>query len=524
MTTENIIDGRHRFSGRNLDSARGRSSAELEQRLAATARVPDHDKPILASNLGKLASKVQPENPLVGARTMIEQAGLEGLWQKRKRFIRLPDESNPRASSAGEYGSSGATFVQLARAAAQLLAGNHSVENADSERANAIRALASGSSFLPNYTPRSGAEKSAKGLLDEYRNVLSTAIAERTSIRELWAVLRDAPFDVTALDEEEFDLCDVHAASPQWVPAALMRPMFSEFVEGAVFDPDAAFPTGWQHPMIEIGQIAFRTDAPLFVLPTDVAEFFKPEAADADGVIPPEARAWLQEQGAGQRHTNGLMESLPQVEYGERGEFGWRTASIACMKHAGLEVCPSSEGEPTIRLVTWGLADTVAYTQFHFSQREEEAAIAASAGTLSQVSMADIDGSEIVWVLHAAPFEARAPKDPSPRVVGLLDFLWHEDIHLYELLEPGWTETPSAASLLLKGEHQFYPAVPQTEAPPVPIQKGSVGAGLYANLVAAVEENRFDKILIEKAKLTAEAGLRFHEWMVEHSRDALKRI
>jgi hypothetical protein len=88
-----------------------------------------------------------------------------------------------------------------------------------------------------------------------------------------------------------------------------------------------------------------------------------------------------------------------------------------------------------------------------------------------------------------------------------------------------WTEGEFQAQMLLGAEDiRFYPT--NLEADPIAgvLRSGSVGASLLSNLNAKSDANSITNLLIEKAALTAEAGLKFYEAMLEDHRSAIRKI
>ena len=88
----------------------------------------------------------------------------------------------------------------------------------------------------------------------------------------------------------------------------------------------------------------------------------------------------------------------------------------------------------------------------------------------------------------------------------------------------GWTENPNAAELLLGDNIDFVPIFPQSDPIGSVAPAGSVGSSLLQNLRVASEENRITQLLIRRAELTATAGLRFYDAMVDDVRSAFRRI
>jgi hypothetical protein len=109
------------------------------------------------------------------------------------------------------------------------------------------------------------------------------------------------------------------------------------------------------------------------------------------------------------------------------------------------------------------------------------------------------------------------------RVVGLLP-TWEISGEFQRLSECGWSDDPTSASLLIGGEHRFIPTIANCEPVAGPLRASSLGAGILNNAISAHDTDSVAKLLIEKCALTADAGLRFHEAMVDRYREALRRI
>ena len=107
---------------------------------------------------------------------------------------------------------------------------------------------------------------------------------------------------------------------------------------------------------------------------------------------------------------------------------------------------------------------------------------------------------------------------------------WLNDGHdFYEFEETiganGWTEDRFLARVLLGAEDlRFYPVNPEAKPIAGVLRKGSVGASLLNNLNAKSDANSITNQLIEKAALTADAGLKFYEAVLEEHRAAIRKI
>ena len=370
-TQDNVIDGRNRFQQRG---DRGGAGASLEERVAAMPRVPVGDKHVLAANLGRLASRLDPASPLSGAKRIVQASGHDGLWQKRKRFIRLPTENATPSCEPGDYGSSGSTFVALARAAGKLLAANEAPEAVEREQERSVRTLLNGTSFLPHYTPLTKSDRNAKSLLDDYASAVLSAINERTRIQDLWTILQDSPvgLDARSADDDPFEM---PLGGAEKVPDKLLRPMFRPHIVEAMFRPEAHHLSEWQNPMVELGFIALRFETRMFPLPSDVAELFHPSKLNEDYFcLSSKAVQWLE---------NVRWSRLEDPQMGE-----WKSAKVSAVRKVGLTIGQGEEREPGLRLSLWGGGSydepAAAYGPYGWSNNLEDQ-IVASGGNLTQL-------------------------------------------------------------------------------------------------------------------------------------------
>ena len=514
LEQDNVIDGRARFH----HSGANRVGDSFEDRLARTSRVPHSDRPTMANNLGRLAERIDPANPLAGAKRMVEATEHQGLWQKRKRFILLPTEQAPPVDSGETYGSSGLTYLQLARAAGRLLAANGSPDVVERERERAVRALAFGTSFLPNYTPLSKTEQTAKALIDEYATVLLTAVESRTRIADLWNVLRDSPIDLRSrsADDEPFELT---FGGAERLPEILLSSIFRPHVVEAVFRPQDGYGCGWEHPSVALGFVALRFETNMFAVPPDVAKLFHASNVDEDYFcLGDEAIEWL--------CSIGGKRDIPDCEFDYSTGYGWKRVSLSLLRRVGLTLTQGDEGEPKLQLSIWGGSwdePAVAFSPYGLRDHIEDR-IVASGGEASQLRSVYIDQDQAmnVCVLYSDLVSMNPSADVE--VVGLLPEWWTLDNEFHSLSEFGWSDHPQAASLLLGSVHRFIPTIPKCEPVAGPLRSGSLGAGLLNNAATALQSENVATSLIERAAITADAGLRFHEAMVDRYREALRRI
>jgi hypothetical protein len=510
----NVIDGRSRFQRQGGTSGGG---ASFEDRLGRTARVPLDDRPTMAANLGRLAERINPASPLAGAKRIVDETGHEGLWQKRKRFIRLPSEDASPIDETGAYGSSGSTYLSLARSAGKILASNQTPDAVERERERAVRTMLVGTSFLPSYTPLTKSDRTAKSLLDEYESVLLGAVKTRTRLVDLWTVLEDSPLDLEAraADEEPFELT---FGGTEKFPETLLRPIFRDHIVEAIFQPKDGIGFGWDEPTVELGFVAIQVVTSMFAIPEDAAELFHASNENEDGYLAEEAVEWLRSIG----YRKGSF--LPDDPFDRTVGYGWKPATFSVLRRVGLTIAKNDEGQPKLKLHCWG-DDAVAYNSYGLNGHQEDM-IVESGGQTSQLRSLDCDTDDDLYDCLYAVYSEPLRYDVfggEARVVGLLP-TWNISSEFYRFSDCGWSDDPTSASLLIGGEHRFIPTIENCEPVAGPLRSGSLGAGILNNAISAQDANSVANLLIEKAALTADAALRFHEAMVDRYRDALRRI
>ena len=107
------------------------------------------------------------------------------------------------------------------------------------------------------------------------------------------------------------------------------------------------------------------------------------------------------------------------------------------------------------------------------------------------------------------------------------NWLSEEDFQSFseKTLNDGWTEGEFQAKILLGAEDiRFYPSNPDAEPIAGVLRGGSVGASLLQNLKAQNEANSITNQLIKKTALTADAGLKFYEAILEQHRSDIRKI
>lgn len=515
---DNIIDSRERFRARGHANSLG-GDDQLESDILAKARLLGADKAKFAENLGKLAAKVNPANPLLGAQKIIQISGLEGIWEKRKRYFRFPGEDAPAPSKDGEYGSRPRTFVSLAHAAGACLGNSDREDVRLAERRRIIRALAEGTSFAPTFVPSDPADRTAKSLLDHFSSALCAAVAERTRITDLWTTLKDSPFGVDALDADELSTI---APSPYGdaaiFPPSLLRPFYRNHIIAGRFNTiggTLGLDTGWATPTLAIGLIGFPVQSRVFVLPDEVAAGLCRDSETDEGLISESAQNWLADVG----YENG---SLPEISFTEERGYGWKSCHLSVLRWVGLEIVADDNGAPHLQVATWGDHDRIGFNFCEIGLPASEKAIAESVGKYSQARYVDVDGNNLLFAIHAHPFDAA--ETDHPLIIGLLASEFDSGLYPDDFDCKGWTEDQEAFAVLASNKGRFYPTVAEAEPVNGPVMGGSVGASILQNVRFSSKENSIAALLIQKAQLTADAGLKFRDRLIETYREAFRDI
>lgn len=208
----------------------------LGDRLKACGRLTAEDKRICSLNLGKLAERLSPDLPLLGARMIFAEADED--FAKRQRWVTLTGE-DPHAV----LGATGATWLRLATAAGRLFAKSSGSPAEDNEDRSVVQLLR-GTSFLPIYIPANDEQASRKALADGYAKALCDAVTKDGALQRLWSVLQVFPFAVEA-SRERSDIDERDRVPDDWTDVQY-PPNDWHFSASARADPT------WSRPRMDI--------------------------------------------------------------------------------------------------------------------------------------------------------------------------------------------------------------------------------------------------------------------------------
>lgn len=516
-----------------------RKGTELAEAIRSCARLSAADKPHFAVNLGKLAARVHPDDPLIGAREIAINSGIDGVWAKRKRYFRLPGEGAPKSINDGDYASSGATFLKLAETAADLIAPPSNPELIEAEMSRAVRMLATGTSFLPIWRPSEPGERTAQGLLDEFAARLRERIKKETRLVELWKVLADSPITVAPVrEDDEADASQQAFGVAAEFPSGLLYPIFRKGIQHANFEPGGDN-TAWALPAIEFGRVTYELSVPILEIPE---KYLKQLRGRNDEAVPPKIVEWLSSSGMG-RYTPSSDDGPEEWRDMNRAfeeTYGWHHVTVWLTLNAALTLRQGDGFNPEVEINLYG-ADTFGEPIYAFGDCGDRCGyvasnheqIISSEGKLGQRQLLLLDYDQIgglfpcdyLEVVYEEPCQLYEGK--YPKAAGVLQMDWNFSENVLHKIDgfSGWTQSKEAMSLLLGDpEASFTPTFPKCDPLPGPFRAKSVGAALMHNVLRASGEESLTHRLITRANLTAEAGLRFHETMVDAYRDAIRQM
>lgn len=553
----------------NKNNPRTSSLDGIIERLNRQSRLSPADKKVFAVNLGLLAARLDEAKPLNGAKQIVKHSNQVGIWEKRKRFFRLPGEDASNNGVDGEYASNPAAFISLAKAAGELLCKSTKPETIERERQAAIKALVTSSSHMPTYVPSNSADISAKALLDDYAQALSEAIENRTKITELWKILEetdiglDAFWESEVLDAEPSIYGDAAIFPPKLFDGVFRKSIFNgkSVITQAHFSQSDIF-AGWQYPRVRLGYVATTHQIQMFCIPEDqrtlfnaddktIASALKSLGFQLDLDVMPEYELDETYLGAGWKQVTASIISEVFISLA-RGDTGGVKIVI------GTNPLRSDDAlNPDIYLVATderreGAMPRMTLSMAMFDLAKKEKQLIDSGFKKSQIMVHDLPNSS-----HISGYTEGDDDDYDDRVsfefisndlldrkkhhqllpVAILPEWWiqydkdvwldrRDFIKFRENVESrSWTEGEFQAQMLLGAEDiRFYPT--NLEADPIAgvLRSGSVGASLLNNLNAKSDANSITNLLIEKAALTAEAGLKFYEAMLEDHRSAIRKI
>jgi len=547
----------------------------LIERIKGDSRLILDDKKIFALNLGQLASRINENKPLSGAKQIVKKSGRESIWEKRHRYFRFPGEDTPDTGKGGEYASDPKTFVSLAQAAGELLCKSTNSKAIERERKAAVKTLITGSTYMPKYVPSNSADISAVALLDEYAQVLSAAIETRTKITELWKVLETTDIGVKGFRKNiEAARKDEAEPSPYGDAANFPKQLFDNYFRKSFFSGETVVSSGkftidryksddsWAFPSVELGYVATTHQIRMFCIPeeqralcsgddTEIVSALRAIDFDFENFEIPEYDLNDRHEGAGWKQvTASIIHKLSlSIEKNETGGVEIKISILPLRSDDGLNpdiylIHSSGRGEnyephTKLRIAMHDLAEKemqLIKSGFKISQMMEIGLKNSSHNNdFTEDDDDDYDDHYQMEFIYDEFFNLYEHNKLLPIAIlpewwieyGKKAWLDEEDFYQFDETKEsdGWTESEFQAKILLGAEDiRFYPSNPEAESIAGVLRAGSVGASLLENLKAQNEANSITNQLIEKTALTAEAGLKFYEAILEQHRSDIRKI
>lgn len=546
-----MLPNKNHHSTRNSE----RSTKQFDQlleRLASVKQLSIADQRISAINMGKLAALVNPKKPYDGAMQIISASKLSGVKDKRKRFFRLPGEDAPFPCEPGAYNANPSNFVSLAKAAGRLMSNSRDRFLQEKEEKRALLALLLGTSYVPSYMPETLAERSVKGLLEEYALRLAEAIGARTRITELWEALETTPIAVVSQDVEEQP--SEYGTAAVW-PPELLRPMFKRHVKSARFQPNSYPQHGdsWSEPVLELGYLMATYKLHALKIPKDKEHLFPPVTEDYWAefeACASERNAWLE--------GIGFDVNEHRFRDGEigRDQICLDKVTVGFLHEVSLGIRRGVANRIELEISTWPTSKHSILDEDFIVSSDSGAkgslessfeSYVCNAGSASPVSIVPVnpvllEGEDLDELVHNYPkiyaLNCFMLEDVSIRSKGskflffsggLEEEYWadEDDFDEYWTLKRhnGWLEDAISAKILLGANNlSFIPNLEDAEPEAGAARAGSIAASILKNAMSASPENRISQLLIDRVALTAEAGLNFHNALLEKSRSAISQI
>ena len=168
------------------DLSRSQEADELLRKLRDTKRLIKRDQSALVANLGRLVDQFDPANAKATAQLILEP----NEWEKRKRYIRFPDES---VSRSARYAASGGTFARIIASLIEVMA-RKGIERGQA-KAEVVRKVLRGTSFLPPPPFRMPANKDEAdaALFAADINAMCNRLAHEADLADFFALVSKHP-------------------------------------------------------------------------------------------------------------------------------------------------------------------------------------------------------------------------------------------------------------------------------------------------------------------------------------------
>jgi hypothetical protein len=498
----------------------------LGERLKTCGRLTAEDKRICSLNLGRIAERLKPDLPLLGARMIFAEAGED--FAKRQRWITLPGES-PHAV----LGATGGTWLGLANAAGRLSAEASGAISSAASEDRALMQLLRGTSFLPIYVPTNDEQASRKALADGYAKALCDAVANDRALQRLWSVLQVFPFAIEARRESS-SMDQADRVPDDWTDVQY-PPNDWRFCASAKADTD------WSRPRMDIGCVVLKRSTKIFILPSSVTGAFRLQNEDEDGNAPTSVYDDLAASGITMR--NGytcaeLGDLLPDESYDPAKGFGWTPATAYDFARVRLKIVPDENEAPKAvidyysnRQGTYvdlrGVNGVVGCSQsideiLHFQARNRNGRKTFANTRDAWIGEEWINGMLVFTEAHDVYDRSL---DATPVAITEPTYNWDTPEHLELDTDTvlDWCDTPGWAEMMLTDTYRFVPAF-EVSGRGTPFPSGSIAHALFSNLNLTDSDKRLDRAFLRHVRRTAQIGLEWYGGLIDEAQSALESI
>ena len=524
MNGDNVISASDRFARKQQQGAPAPIVAWKQ--LQSTVRTSEDDRIVLAERLGQAASRLNPSAPKKGAHAIMREAWGEDGSKKTGRLFVFEGKQKPTLLE-----SSGASWARLIDAAARLIVtkDNQHPSMVDNAVRQQTARLLRGTSFLPQ-NAQGGAEPGAVGevlqrLADKFVHRLQT----NTRIFELWRILDGHPFTVEHVEGDEPTPASVvpHASQLANNVEWLMR---RESGWKHYFVPVDPMKT-WQEPwtadiFIPVGAFARQVQVKTFVPPPQVAEVFlgssKTSAEMWDAYC-----AWR----TGDEDIGDPI--FPEYEYTDSLGHGAKEETITTLYFAYLRISSGADKRP---VVTFQVNNDYVISCTAIPKLQDENMISyvishARSEHLEVIS--DGIGDQVALVPHMS---VRSLIDENYMRCGPVRIMNNEvgeqeefclrysiDNFSYEQIFSIDGDSEEGRTLLYgAGDMRFIPSFAVEADKPTPTRPGSLADALLRNVDVAPED-QLVSIIEQHGKRIAEAGLAYHQALIDYYQEAIDR-
>lgn len=534
--TDNIIHLPLRHNARL-----GEQRQTLSEQLRAATRLPKSDRPIMASNLGRMAARLNEASSTAAVKAMFEIAwpGGSTKWAKRKRLVRLPGEELGDPEDYGSYEAAGAPYLHLAHAVARMSLPSEKEENLKAERERCVAELLWGTSLRPGASLADETTVDARNLMVQLASIVAGQVSE-TGIQKLWATLQDAPFRRVGIENAIKNF----SFGADLIPITGTDGATLNFHNAQEFPEPWVHWTGWSRPKVFIGWLLRRFEVDLLI-PPEAISLHADQDENPDDPDRAKLEAWADEwAGLG---SNGKKGTLPNHYFDENLGHGWVQSEFDVVYDVYAHAVPDGSHGIKITLNFEDCADgkwgTLMLPSAWVNEFKRSGSLLSyledSANNYSRTCCdygvfegyykhyvpEDLEGEFMFWVDNPRTTERF---NLSKRICAgnLLGVVYFPDG--YDTPAPPKQITLSeladgeAAELLVGTDTHFVSVLSEAAGAPVPCRANSLAASLLRNSISGDEEERLSYRLRKNAEGIAEEGLQFFNGVIDLYRRSLK--